>query len=289
MKIKALAVSIVIPVYNEEHHLDHCLQAIAEQTVKPLEVIVVDNNSTDKSVAVAQKYPFVRIVKEKQQGLMFARNTGNNHAKGDIIGKLDADSFIFPDWVERLQHDFADAAIAGVTGMAYTNILPRITSVHSKLWARVYYWNVHSFFGTTTMWGANMAYRRNWWNDIKNDVCNNNRVVHEDEDISLLIAAKGGLIIQDLELLMRTNKQSYHYLPKFVHYMRLAHRTKRYHQQRGSFDSPTMPRLNPWRTLPGLVLSLLLGIPFVVVSLMFWPLDEVMIRRQRPGEKPWLD
>lgn len=287
---KALTVSIIVPVYNEEHHLKHCLDAIAQQTVKPLEVIVVDNNCTDGSARLAKKYPFVRLIKESKQGLPFARNTAIAATKGEIIGKIDADSFIFPDWVERLQEDFSDPTVAGVTGMAYTNYLPRITGPHSKLWARVYYWNVHAFFGTTTMWGANMAFRKRIWEEIKQDVCNDSRQVHEDEDISLLIAARGGEILQDLGLLITTNKQSYHYFPKFVHYMHLAHLTKRYHQQKGSFDTGKMPRLSPLATFPGLLVSLLLGIPFVLISILFWPIDAYMIpRRATHGARPWLD
>jgi cellulose synthase/poly-beta-1,6-N-acetylglucosamine synthase-like glycosyltransferase len=55
-------VSIVIPVYNEADALAACLEAIAEQTIAPLEVIVVDNNSTDTSAAIAQGFDFVRLV-----------------------------------------------------------------------------------------------------------------------------------------------------------------------------------------------------------------------------------
>ena len=55
-----LTLSIVIPVFNEQRYIKACLDSIAAQTVKPDEVIVVDNNSTDKTVQIAKKYKFDR-------------------------------------------------------------------------------------------------------------------------------------------------------------------------------------------------------------------------------------
>jgi glycosyltransferase involved in cell wall biosynthesis len=63
-KTKKLRVSIVIPVYNEADHLDACLAAIGSQATPAFEVLVVDNNSSDASVAVAQAYKFVTILRE---------------------------------------------------------------------------------------------------------------------------------------------------------------------------------------------------------------------------------
>src|SRR5688572_3020117 len=93
-------VSIVIPAYNEENHLRLCLEAVARQTVKPLEVIVVDNNSTDATAAIARSFPFVTLLSEKRQGPQPARDRGYNAAHGEIIGRLDADSIVALDWVE---------------------------------------------------------------------------------------------------------------------------------------------------------------------------------------------
>ncbi len=99
MPTKELSVSIVIPVYNEEAHLKNCLDAIARQTVAPDEVIVVDNNSTDRSVEIAEKYSFVKVIKEAKQGRAHARNSGFNVATCDVIGRIDAHSLFASDWV----------------------------------------------------------------------------------------------------------------------------------------------------------------------------------------------
>lgn len=291
MQSKALAVSIVIPVFNEENHLKDCLDAIEKQTVKPLEVIVVDNNSTDKSTEIARSYKFVTLIKELKQGRAHARNAGFNKAKGDIIGRIDADSQLDVNWVEVAQRVFANDTIAAITGIGRTNIslLPRIPTIYSTLWSRVYYWNVHYYFGTVTMWGANMAVRKSAWQKIKDKACLDDGLVHEDEDISLLISAIGGKIIQVNDLVMRARKQSYHYFPKFCKYMKLAKKTKKYHQAKGTFSATNFTKINLLRALPGFLASIIIGTPYVISSFLHWPLDSFMIYYRNKTGRKWLD
>jgi len=98
-------ISIVIPVYNEESQLAACRDAISQQKESPFEVIVVDNNSTDSTVRVALSFPFVTLIREPRQGVMHARTTGFDAARGDIIGRIDADTILPPDWTESvLEH-----------------------------------------------------------------------------------------------------------------------------------------------------------------------------------------
>src|SRR5258708_13450803 len=94
---KALTLSLVIPAYNEERYLKACLEAVAQQTISPIEVIVVDNNSTDKTADIAQSYNFVRLVSEKKQGRGHARNKGFDLAIGDNIGRVEFDTVLSPD------------------------------------------------------------------------------------------------------------------------------------------------------------------------------------------------
>src|SRR5487761_1699776 len=93
-----MKISIVIPVYNEADNLSACLDAISNLEVMPYEVIVVDNNSTDNTVAIANLYDFVTVAHESRQGVVHARTKGFNLAKGDIIARIDADSVLPYDW-----------------------------------------------------------------------------------------------------------------------------------------------------------------------------------------------
>ena len=121
---KPLTLSLIIPAYNEEHHLKDCLDSIAKQTVMPDEVLVIDNNSTDKTVAIAKKYPFVRVIHEPKQGVIHVRNTGFDAATGDIIGRTDADNLLTENWVKRVKEIFADENVDAATGPMYFYDMP---------------------------------------------------------------------------------------------------------------------------------------------------------------------
>lgn len=85
---KPVTVSVIIPAYNEEQCLPARPNALAAQTVKPFEVIVVDNASTDKTAEVAARYPFVTVLREPERGRVFARKAGFRHASGTILADL---------------------------------------------------------------------------------------------------------------------------------------------------------------------------------------------------------
>jgi peptidoglycan/xylan/chitin deacetylase (PgdA/CDA1 family) len=101
-------VSVVVPAFNEELWLERCVAAIQRQDTRiPYEIIVVDNNSSDGTAAVAQRLG-VRVVFEPQQGLTFARQAGEDAARGAIVAHTDADSAVPPDWVETIAREFQD-------------------------------------------------------------------------------------------------------------------------------------------------------------------------------------
>ena len=193
---KNLSVSIVIPVYNEEEHLSACLEAIAAQTVQPYEVIVVDNNSTDSSRVVAERFPFVRLISETRQGVIHARTTGFDAAHGDVIGRIDADTIIAPDWVETLQDLFAaNTDMAALTGRMYyyqlvmKNLLDSADFYIRKRLARLMGREV-------AMQGANMAVRKEAWRAIRSKLCND-KDMHEDYDLAIHLTQNDYIVAFD--------------------------------------------------------------------------------------------
>lgn len=275
---RELTLSIVIPVYNEERYIKACLDAIAAQTVKPLEVIVVDNNCTDQTVELAKTYDFVKILKEPIQGRTVSRNRGFNATRGDIIGRIDADSVIMPGWVDRLLVDFEDTTVSGVTGLAKTRVIIGLKNWLSTFWSRGYYWAMHSYFGVNTMWGANMAIRRSMWLQIRNSTAPNGMLVHEDHDLSLELLAHGGKIVQDNKLLIYTVGASYSYWPKFWSYLKKTVTMKRFHQKKGTFDKLGNYKLSIWRNMPGAFLGLLVTILFIIYALLVFPIMALLYR-----------
>jgi glycosyltransferase involved in cell wall biosynthesis len=95
-------VSVIIPVYNGEAFLARALSSVFEQDYRPLEVIVVDDGSTDATAQIAQSRPEVRYVYQPNQGHGTAKNTGIEKSRGKFLAFLDADDWWAPDKL-RLQ------------------------------------------------------------------------------------------------------------------------------------------------------------------------------------------
>lgn len=99
-------ISVVVPVYNVEKYLNKCLDSIIGQTYRNLEIILVDDGSTDDSGAICDVYrekdARVRVVHQKNQGLSGARNSGINIANGELLGFVDSDDYIVENMYERL-------------------------------------------------------------------------------------------------------------------------------------------------------------------------------------------
>lgn len=99
-------ISVVIPIYNGEKYIDKCLKSILNQTYKHYEVILIDNNSKDKSFIICQKYVKINenfhLISEKKPGPGCARNKGISLAKGEYITFLDCDDYWEPDYLEKM-------------------------------------------------------------------------------------------------------------------------------------------------------------------------------------------
>ena len=98
--------SIIIPVYNVEKYLDRCIKSVLNQTYNNLEIILVDDGSTDKSPEICDKYAKndtrIKVIHKKNGGVSEARNCGIEIAKGTYLGFVDSDDFIKENMYEFL-------------------------------------------------------------------------------------------------------------------------------------------------------------------------------------------
>lgn len=101
MKLK---VSIIIPVYNVEKYLNKCLDSALSQTLKEVEIIAVNDGSTDNSLKILESYQDnrLRIITQDNQGLSAARNTGIKEAEGEYLLFLDSDDYISYDMAQEM-------------------------------------------------------------------------------------------------------------------------------------------------------------------------------------------
>lgn len=117
--IKGL-VSVIIPVYNRPKMLQEAVDSVLQQTYRPLEIIVVDDGSTDETVTIAQqlaqRHDEVKVCRQENAGPGFARETGRQLAQGEFIQYLDSDDLLLPD---KLSLQVAALRAAPEAGLCY--------------------------------------------------------------------------------------------------------------------------------------------------------------------------
>lgn len=101
-------ISVVIPLYNKEKQIAYTLQSVQNQTFQDFEVVIVDDGSTDGSVAEVEKFcdSRIRLIHQKNAGVAAARNLGIEEAKGGLIAFLDADDEWKPEYLATQYHLF---------------------------------------------------------------------------------------------------------------------------------------------------------------------------------------
>jgi glycosyltransferase involved in cell wall biosynthesis len=156
--------SVVIPAYNEEEFIGDCLGSLARQDFpEPFEIIVVDNDSTDRTAEIARTTG-ATVVREETRGVCWARQCGTLLASGEIVISTDADTTFGPGWLSRIEQAFREdperVAVAGPCQF-----------VDAPLWGRAYAWAlfglVHLISRVTGrvpyVSATNIAFRRSAW------------------------------------------------------------------------------------------------------------------------------
>jgi len=112
------SVSIIVPAYNEEKNIGDTIRALQmlDYPEKLKEIIVVDDGSTDRTYRIAKGFKGIRLLRQKNNGKGSALNLGLKHARGEIVGCVDADTSPMPDALRKAVPFFGDKSVAGVTG-----------------------------------------------------------------------------------------------------------------------------------------------------------------------------
>jgi glycosyltransferase involved in cell wall biosynthesis len=105
-------ISIVVPVYNVEQYLEQCLKSIIAQTYQKLEILLIDDGSTDRSSIICDTYSAldsrIKVIHKANGGLSSARNKGLDISKGEYISFVDADDFVAPEFIRDLYEALVD-------------------------------------------------------------------------------------------------------------------------------------------------------------------------------------
>ncbi|MBC2641549.1 MULTISPECIES: glycosyltransferase family 2 protein [unclassified Rhodococcus (in: high G+C Gram-positive bacteria)] len=212
--------TVVIPAYNEEATIGRALDALVAQADQIDEIIVVDNNCTDDTVAVAQAHEAagkIRIITEELPGLIPARNAGIAAAKTPIVARIDADTIVQPGWAQAIREFFAtaDAGFGAALGpfeqydmplQGVQRFMVRVASDTKK---------DAGIQEARGVYGANMAVRKTAWETIL-PALHEGRGIWEDSDISLSLHGAGikiamlpGMKVQVSGRRMLSSRKSY--------------------------------------------------------------------------------
>jgi len=135
-----MRISFVIPAYNEALYLGACLRAVlneAEGKPYPVEVIVVNNASTDETRHIAASFPGVTVVDEPRKGLLWARQAGHLASSGEVIANVDADALVPPGWLDVVVQEFQqDPRLVALSGPVIHYDLPPFR----RLLVRAFFW-----------------------------------------------------------------------------------------------------------------------------------------------------
>ncbi len=133
------SLSVVVPAWNSERRdeLGRCLRAIARQSLAPTETIVVIDHNPELLAWARRSFPEVEVVANQyERGVVGARNTGVEMARGDIVVLSDDDTEAEPTWLENLASCFDDPDVVGVTG----ELIPNWDGAEQRWFPAEFYW-----------------------------------------------------------------------------------------------------------------------------------------------------
>lgn len=184
-----MKVSVVVPAFNEEKYIAKCIESLLAQIEPADEIIIVDNNSTDTTKAIANSYP-VTVLTEKKQGTIAARDKGFNAAQYEIIARTDADTIVPPTWIKQIKASFTNSPIIALSGPCVYHPNKRaedVTKLPSQLFSTTYKY----MLGHDCIYGFNMAMRKETWHLVRKQTCRDSELVHEDFDLSIHLSSFG--------------------------------------------------------------------------------------------------
>lgn len=114
IKNETIKISIIVPVYNGEKYIQECIDSLLKQTYNNIEIIIIDDGSTDSTNTILKKYEEcesrVVVIRQENQGTSAARNAGLKVAQGEFVTFVDSDDYLLPDCIERIVEAIANSS-----------------------------------------------------------------------------------------------------------------------------------------------------------------------------------
>lgn len=217
-------ISIIVPVYNSEKYIHRCLDSILNQTYTDLEIVLVNDGSTDRSLSILEAYAVkdtrIKVVSQENQGVAAARNIGLDNATGDYILYVDSDDWIEKNMVERMVELSANVDIVFCGNDAATSSIIRDKSVDIK----IKNWNHEKIISEFIK--HKMISGMLWNKLIKRSLtegCRFNPKTGYGEDAEFLWQ-----VLQHTKFMCVTNEILYHHVPDSKSISHLSYSDKKY-------------------------------------------------------------
>lgn len=169
--LKSAKISIIVPVCNVENYLASCLNSLCNQTLLDIEILCVDNNSTDSSPVILQQFATqdsrIILLEQKTKGPGAARNMGLDHAAGEIVMFCDSDDCLAPNACEKVWCEFQDSVTDAVVFNA--SLFPELGEIPSWLpWHLNLHPHEYASFSPEIIFKAPGAFPFVWRNAFSN-------------------------------------------------------------------------------------------------------------------------
>lgn len=179
-------VTVIVPVYNVEKYLSKCIRSIMEQSYRELEIILVDDGSTDNSLSICKRYSQmdkrIRLFHTDNYGLSHARNVGINHSNGEYVVFVDSDDYISKDMILLMMNksENADLVICNYKKVADNEEVHQSKrNINNEIWNFKKFWYEYYYDGLSGFCGVawNKLYKKKLFKDIRYPIGK----IHEDE------------------------------------------------------------------------------------------------------------
>jgi len=211
-------ISVIIPAYNEEKLIGQCIDAVSKQTLprENYEILVINNNSTDKTAEIARKHGAKVHNYTEKQGFLPAKQFGTSLAQADIVAYTDADSLPDKTWLETiytlLQRNPQLVCVGG-TILATSNVTVNVMLILYDVLAQI-----NQLFGISLIWSPNMALRKSAF--LKVNGFNEKLVRCDDWDLVMRLQKTFGVrsILYTTKLKVRTSPRRQQHIMEFISY-----------------------------------------------------------------------
>jgi len=215
-----LLVSVIVVTKNSERTLKRCLDSISEQTYLPIEIIVVDAESTDGTIKILKNYNIKHIVVNQNTSIGSARQVGFNNSNGEIIAYIDSDVELpHHKWIVNMCKPFSNPVVAGVQTLAKCRDSdPAILKkVHSKFEYKNRYIDIDNYEPVGT---SHLLLRRIAISSVGGFIDSN---FGEDVDLTLKIMNQGHGFVY-----LKNEKCYHHHVSGYKSYLKKSIRNKYY-------------------------------------------------------------